>query len=110
MKTNGFHCKNCEFQHDNNDVVTACGNNESETDNKNKEEKKVETTQNKKEEVKTDRESRSEKPKEMKSVENDVNKVSDQMKLALAFFGKNDSKYILDKDEVLQGFYKQEVQ
>lgn len=91
-------------------LLAACGNDEGETDNKNKEEKKAETTQNKKENVKTDRESTSEKPKEMKNVENNVNKVSDQTKLALAFFAENDSKYILGKDEVLQGFYKQEVQ
>ncbi len=81
-------------------LLAACGNDEGETDNKNKEEKKAETTQNKKENVKTDRESTSEKPKEMKNVENNVNKVSDQTKLALAFFAENDSKYILGKDEV----------
>ncbi|KTT86808.1 hypothetical protein RSA37_11595 [Mammaliicoccus sciuri] len=90
-------------------LLVAFGNNEDEKDNKNKEEKKVETTQNKKENKKTEKENDPEKYQKKKNVENNVNKVSNQTKLALAFFAKNDSKYILDKDEVLQGVYEQEV-
>ncbi|MCJ0925082.1 hypothetical protein MTW91_07340 [Mammaliicoccus sciuri] len=90
-------------------LCAACSS-DIEKSNAHQKDKNTKTESKQKDNSKNESKANEDKPKQAKNVKTDINDVSDKTKLALAFFADEDGKYIVTKDEVLQGIYEQNVQ
>ncbi|MEB6118651.1 hypothetical protein [Mammaliicoccus sciuri] len=90
-------------------LCAACSS-DKEKSNAHQKDESTKTESKQKDNSKNESKANEDKPKQAKNVKTDVNDVSNKTKLALAFFADEDGKYIVTKDEVLQGIYEQNVQ
>ncbi|UTI85891.1 hypothetical protein NIT60_05300 [Mammaliicoccus sciuri] len=90
-------------------LCAACSS-DKEKSNAYQKDESTKTESKQKDNSKNEPKANEDKPKQAKNVKTDVNDVSNKTKLALAFFADEDGKYIITKDEVLQGIYEQNVQ
>ncbi|MCD5140024.1 MULTISPECIES: hypothetical protein [Mammaliicoccus] len=90
-------------------LCAACSS-DKEKSNAHQKDESTKTESKQKDNSKNESKANENKPKQAKNVKTDVNDVSNKTKLALAFFADEDGKYIVTKDEVLQGIYEQNVQ